>query len=149
MEKKAARERAAKARQGKEWGEAAKIYAKVASDTVQELICDYGESIWRVLASLAVVWLLFGLIYGAFALVLGPWQETVLVDGDIARTRTTTRNVFQLLAYSLGTLTAMEPAGLEGYPCPAMQILAPVQSFLGIGLAGLLGFVLGNRIRRS
>ena len=149
MEKKAALKRAVEARQKKDWRGAIKSYVRVASDWTQELICDYGESVWRVLASIAILWVGFAILYGVFALVWGPWQEVALGTGNIERTRATTQNVVQLLAYSLGTMTGAETVGLEAFPCLAMQILPPVQSFLGIGLAGLLGFVLGNRIRRS
>jgi uncharacterized protein YjbI with pentapeptide repeats len=149
MEKKAALKRAVEDRQIKAWRDAIRNYVRVASDWAQELICDYGESVWRVLAWIAAVWVSFAILYGAFALVWGPWQEVVLSDGNMERTRATTQSVIQLLAYSLGTMTGAEAVGLEAFPCLTMQILPPVQSFLGIGLVGLLGFVLGNRIRRS
>lgn len=117
---------------------------KAASDQLVEFVCDYGEGIWQVIRSLFLLWLVFAVLYGAIWGVWGPWQEAS--GGKI---RYATRNPLHLLAFGLGAMTTVQPAGLEARPTPAMQILVPLQAVLGIVLAGLLGFVLGNRIRRS
>ena len=93
---------------------------------------------------MAAVWLLFALVYGSIAGVWGPWQETA--TGQI---RYITRNPVDLLTFSLGAMTTLLPTALEAHPMLAMRILMPLEALLGIALAGLLGFVGGNSIRRS
>ena len=117
---------------------------KVAGDQVVECVCDYGESVGRVLCWLFKLIVLFALLYGAIWGVWTPWQTVGGVTFHY-----TTRNIWHLLAFSLGAMTTIGPPGLEPRETLAMQILMPVQALLGIVLAGLLGFVLGNRIRRS
>ena len=144
MEKKEALEKAIKARQERKWGDAARSYAKVSGDWFVELVCDYGESFWRVLTAMSVVWLGFALVYGLASGVCLPWQQTAT-----GSTRYVTYNPLHLLSFSLGAMTTLLPSGLEARPTLVMQILTPFQALLGIALAGLLGFVAGNRIRRS
>ena len=127
-----------------DWKGAIPHYAKVAGDQLVEWVCDYGEGIWRVAGSLIAVWVAFALIYGLIAGVWGPWQDTA--SGKI---RYITRNPIDLLSFSLGAMTTIEPSGLGARPILAMRFLAPLEALLGIFFAGLLGFVAGNRIRRS
>ena len=144
MEKLMALQRAKDKCRERNWRKAAQSSAKAIGLQVVELICGYGESISRVLSTMAIVWILFALVYGLAAGVWGPWEETAA-----ERIRRTTWNPIHLLAFSVGAMTTMEPAGLEARSCAIMRILVPLEAFLGIALAGLLGFVIGNRIRRS
>ena len=144
MEKLWARQKAHKARSERNWGEAVANCAKYASDQLVEWVCDYGEGIWRVVGALAAVWIIFAAVYGLIAGVWGPWQETAM-----GQMREITRNPIHLLAFSLGAMTTLEPAGLEARSMLAMHVLMPLEALLGIFFAGLLGFVAGNRIRRS
>jgi hypothetical protein len=144
MEKLAALKKAKEAWQKHDRKGAIPRYAKVAGDQLVECVCDYGESFWRVVGSLIAVWVAFALIYGLIAGVWGPWQETV--SGTI---RSTTRNPIDLLWFSLGTMVTLYPPGLEARSTCLMRFLVPSQALLGIFLAGLFGFVVGNRIRRS
>ena len=144
MEKLEALQEARKAWQEHDWKGAISRYAKVVGDQLVEWVCDYGEGIWRVAGSLIAVWVAFALIYGLIAGVWGPWQDTAS-----GRIRYITRNPIDLLSFSLGAMTTIEPAGLGARPILAMRFLAPLEALLGIFFAGLLGFVAGNRIRRS
>ncbi len=144
MEKLAALGAAREAWQKRDWKGAIRHGVKAVSDQLVEWICDYGEGIWRVLGSLMAVWIAFALIYGLIAGVWGPWQDTAS-----GRIRYITRNPIDLLSFSLGAMTTIEPAGLGARPILAMRFLAPLEALLGIFFAGLLGFVAGNRIRRS
>ena len=117
---------------------------KVAGDQLVELVCDYGESFWRVLGVMLAVWFIFALIYGLIAGVWEPWQEMAT-----RKIRYITRNPFDLLSFSLGVMTTLTSIGLGARSMLAMHILMPLEALLGIALAGLLGFVAGNRIRRS
>ena len=144
MEKLEALQEAKKAWRGHDWKGAIPRGAKVVGDQLVEWVCDYGEGIWRVAGSLIAVWVAFALIYGLIAGVWGPWQDTG--SGEI---RHITRNPIDLLSFSLGAMTTVDPIRLEARPILAMSILTPLEALLGIFFAGLLGFVAGNRIRRS
>lgn len=143
MEKREAWQKAKEAFRKHHWRAAAGNGLKAASDQLVELVCDYGEGIWRVIGSLLVLWLALAVLYGAIWGVWGPWQKTA--TGQI---RYVTRNPVDLLLFSIGVTSRM-PAGLEARSVLAMRVLMAIEAVLGTVLAGLLGFVLGNRIRRS
>jgi uncharacterized protein YjbI with pentapeptide repeats len=143
MEKLQARERAAAARAAGEWRTAASWYAKYASDQAVEWLCDYGSSISRVLLTLLGVFVLFTLIYG---MCDGVVRVDITPTGPVL---TPTRNPVDWVVFSMSAMspTAKHPAGM----LPRndwIQLLATIQNFLGIALAGLIGFVFGNTARR-
>ncbi len=147
MEKLGAWQRAQETQKARRWKEAASNYVKVAADQVVELLCDYGASVGRVLVTLGIVWVLFAFIYGVVGGVGGTWQGSA--DAGSQPTRYITRCPVNLLVFSLGTMTAIQPAGLEAFPSWWMRFFMPIQTAMGIALFGLLGFVAGHRIRRS
>jgi len=57
-------------------------------------------------------------------------------------------SVWDHLIFSLGAFTTLQPARLQAAR-PVVELLTTIQAIIGISLAGLLGFVAGNRIRRS
>jgi hypothetical protein len=63
MQKGEALAQARAAWKGRRWRRALGRYAQYACDEFVEWMCDYGESVPRVLASLAVVYVAFTLIY--------------------------------------------------------------------------------------
>jgi uncharacterized protein YjbI with pentapeptide repeats len=118
---------------------AASGYAAFAGDQVVEWICDYGESIPRILATMLLVYLSFTALYGLTGAV-------VRVEGG---NRVVTRSPFDLAVYSLLAIATPgnPPVGLAPRSV-AVQFLGGLQALIGIGLTGLLGFVAGNRMRR-
>ncbi len=143
MEKLQARERAIAARAAREWGPTVGWYAKYAGDQAVEWLCDYGASVSRVLFALFGVFLLFTLIYG---LCDGVVRTTQTPSGPVAAP---TRNPVDWVVFSMSAMspTAKQPAGL----LPRNEwilLLSTIQTFLGIALAGLVGFVFGNTARR-
>jgi hypothetical protein len=108
MEKLAAWQDAQKARQEHYWGIAARKYLKVAGNQLVELVCDYGEGVWRVMASFVLVWLFFAVIYG---LINGVWEVWQAMGA--CEVRSTTRNPLDMLWFSLGTMVTLHPPGLE------------------------------------
>ena len=117
------------------------FYGKYARFQFVEWMCDYGESAARVLLSIAAVYVLFTLLY----LVTGSVQHV----GRGATAFTTTRNPLDVAAFSLSVMTTVGTLGGELRPRSEwVSLLAGLQALLGIGLTGLLGFVIGNRIRR-
>ncbi len=141
MQKLAARARARAALGARQWGTAAGRFAAYAGDLVVEWLCDYGESVPRVLRALVVVYLAFTLFYGLTGSV-------VRVTGDVLHPmRTTTHNPIDLAVFSLASMTTESAAGLQASDI-GVQIATGLETLTGIFLTGLLGFVAGNRIRR-
>jgi hypothetical protein len=130
------------------WREAASAYFKYVSDTFVEWLCDYGESLWRVVGWMA-----------ALLFLIGPLLFSSL--GGIVWSEELTREYFGLsswakfwfwyrtyLLYTLDTLTTANFSGLQPIN-DAVKLASGFFAIAGIVLAGLLGFVAGNRIRRS
>jgi uncharacterized protein YjbI with pentapeptide repeats len=143
MGKLQAREQARAARRRGEWRAAISWYARYATDQAIEWSCDYGESISRPLLTLLVVYVLFTLIYG---LTDGVVRVTPTPTGQVTEL---TRDPLDWVVFSNSAMspTAKQPFGLQ--PRNAwIQLLASIQTFIGIALAGLVGFVFGNTARR-
>jgi len=109
--------------------------AKWLTDWFIELLCDYGESLWRVLAWMLLVILGFATYYQVSHAVVTSSQDAVT-------------SLWDHLIFSLGAFTTLQPARLQA-ASPGVELWATIQAIIGISLAGLLGFVTGNRIRRS
>jgi uncharacterized protein YjbI with pentapeptide repeats len=124
------------------WRAAARHYAQYTSDQSVEWLCDYGESVPRVLTSLLALYLVFTVVYGVTGSVVreeqtqsGIVSATTRAPADLA--------IFSLLAMTTGSI------GIRLLPRGDLALtLVGIHVFLGVALIGLLGFVLGNRIRR-
>jgi len=99
-----------------------------------ELVCGYGESITRTLGTLLIVVIAFALIY---------WSTGSVVDDNGERIHSLIDN----FVFSVNTITTTESDGLTARAATLSRLLVGLQAFIGIGLAGLLAFVIGNRIR--
>jgi hypothetical protein len=142
MQKREAMAQARAAHSGRRWGRALGRYMQFASDQLVEWVCDYGESVPRVLGSLAAVYVAFTLIYVLAGSVVRE------LEGPGGSVRVPMRNPVVVAIFSLLVMTT---GGSEGGLAPQGDVtllLMGVEAFLGIALTGLLGFVLGNRIRR-
>ena len=102
--------------------------------TLANAICGYGLRLERVVASIAALVLLPA---GLFALL-----------GGIEDNHIPTRRFGQTLIYSAGHLAGTAPDRLKAVHAAA-EVAAIGQTFVGIALLGLLGFVLGNVIRSA
>jgi uncharacterized protein YjbI with pentapeptide repeats len=143
MEKLAARERGRVAARHRAWAAAARGYLGYAVAQLVEWICDYGESIPRVLYSLLAVYFLFILLYG----LTGSVVHVVSPGGVDAPY--VTRDPRDLAIFSLATITMVETHTVGLLPrAEWVLLLKGAETFLGIFLTGLLGFVTGNKIRR-
>jgi uncharacterized protein YjbI with pentapeptide repeats len=142
MQKHEALGRARSERAQGRWRAAAGDYTQFASDQFAEWLCDYGESLPRVLASLLVLYILFTFAYGLTGSVV---REDASPAGIV---RVTTQHpvdlaIFSLLAMTTGSL------GIRLLPRNDLALtIVGMHVFLSVALIGLLGFVLGNRIRR-
>ncbi len=114
------------------------------SDAFVEWLCDYGESLWRVMRAFGVLILVFAGFYGATESLV---RVTTGAGGAVSKT--TTESPFDLLAYSfLNMLSTSAPdIGLRPVS-PIYYLVTSMQGAVGIVLIGLFGYVLGNRMHR-
>ncbi len=141
MQKHDVRQRAVAERKAGNWRSAARLYASYANDQFVEWLCDYGESVPRVFAALLVVYVFFTLLYGVTGSV-------VRMQGAL-RNPVITRAPIDLAVFSLLALTTSGSPGIGVQPRGEfVYFLSGAQALIGISITGLLGFVIGNRIRR-
>jgi hypothetical protein len=138
MEKSEVRYTARAARKEHRWGDAVKAYVAWVNDALQWVICDYGENPWLVLLWIGIIFLAFTAGYGLTNSVL---------QGDLA-TGHISHSPGDWALFSLGAMTTMGAEGLSP-ACTAAQVAARMEALLTVALTGLLGFVIGNRIRHS
>jgi len=112
-----------------------KYTLKWLADWFVELLCGYGESLWRVLS-----WMLL--------VILGFAAYYQVSDAVVASSQNAATSLWDHLIFSLGAFTTLQPARLQAAR-PGIELLTTIQAIIGIALAGLLGFVAGNRLRRS
>ena len=112
---------------------------KWLSDWFVELLCGYGESLWRVLGWMFASLLGFAAYYWRIS---GVW----LVESNGAAKAAT--SFWHYLIYSAGAFTTTQFTRLQAAD-DRVRMVTAFQAIVGIFLAGLLGFVAGNRIRRS
>src|SRR5919198_6080331 len=125
------------------WATAARGHMGYAAAQLVEWVCDYGESIPRVLYSLLAVYLLFMLLYGLTGSVVH-----VAPPGGVGAPYVT-RDPRDLAIFSLYAITTSGSPAIGLLPrAEWVQLLTGTEAFLGIFLTGLLGFVTGNKIRR-
>ncbi len=143
MQKLAAREQAHAARRERRWVSACSRYGKYATDQMVEWLCDYGESAGRVLACMLLVYLLF---MGIYAVTGDVVHVTETATGLV---RESTRKPLDLAVFSLLAMTTSGSPVVGLLPrSESVHLLTGTQALMGIFLTGLLGFVVGNRIRR-
>lgn len=139
MQKKAMGVRARLHWRAGRWFAAASAWTGYLGDTVVEAVCDYGESISRVFASLAA-------LYVGFLLLYGVTGSVVRVEGSA---HVPTSRAVDLALFSLASMTSNAASSNTLLPSHSYAtFLAGAQATISIFLMGLLGFVAGNRIRR-
>jgi uncharacterized protein YjbI with pentapeptide repeats len=116
-------------------------------DWIVEILCDYGESIWRVMGWILVLLFLVGpvLIDVSGGLVWNEASNRIYYGLDSEWLRFL-YSYFQHLLYMLDTITTA--SFLELRPAnDIVRLASGLMAAVGIFLLGLLGFVAGNRIR--
>ena len=116
------------------------LLTRWAGDVMAECLCDYGESLPRVLRAFVAVVIAFALFYAATGSLVHTGS-----DG----TRAPSHDLLELFGFSFLNMctSAVPDVGLK----PASRIVLYVSSLqyvTGLVLIGLFGYVLGNRIRR-
>ena len=113
------------------------------SDVFAEWLCDYGESLPRVVRAFVAALVVFAALYGLTGSLRYSDPTPDHAAGDPVR------NPFQLLGFSFLTMCtavapdlSFKPRNLEVY------FVASTEYVLGLVLIGLFGYVLGNRLRR-
>ena len=136
------RETALHALRGRSFRKVARHGLGWASDAFVEWLCDYGESLGRVVRAFGTLILVFAAFYGAT-------QSLVRISGAAGAVRTVTENPFDLLAYSVLNMLSTSAPDIGLRPAsPIYYLVTGLQGAVGIVLIGLFGYVLGNRMRR-
>lgn len=138
MQKLAARQRGRLALDKRDWRAVFSGYAQYAGDQIVEWVCDYGESVPRVLGSLLATYVLFTVFYG---LTGGVTHVTANGHGSVTNNPADLA-LFSLLVMTYQTSIHLLPSGEWMHVPMGLEVLAV------IFLTGLMGFVAGNRIRR-
>ena len=148
MEKLVARRDAYSAWTHRKWCAAIASGAKFVGDQFTEWLCDYGESIWRVLGWMVSLLFVIGpALFGSLGLLEWPKRNRDVFFSLPIPWRYV-YSYFQSVLYTLDSLTTANFAELQ----PAnwfARLLSGLLALAGTFLAGLLGFVAANRIRRS
>lgn len=120
---------------------------KWASDSFVDLLCHYGEGVRPVLFWMALLLLGSPLLFGVLGLLDWP-DKNAEIFFSLSGRRRHLYGYFQHFLYILDAFTSAHFAELE--PASAFsRVLSGCIALIGIFLTGLLGFVVGNRIRRS
>lgn len=122
--------------------------AKWFSDGFVEALCGYGESIGLVLWWMAVLLFIAGpLLFGRPGLLDWPDKNRESYF-NLSPVRQQVYAYLQQFLYVLDAFTTANFAELQ--PASGLaRLFSGLIALLGIFLTGLLGFVVGNRIRRS
>jgi hypothetical protein len=114
-----------------------------------ELLCDYGESIGRIVVWMFVLIAIAGPaafpVLGGLAWTPANWQAYSGLPTASAKAWYAYR---QYLLYGLDVFTTASFSGLAPRT-DAARVVSGFMAIIGIFLVGLLGFVAGNRIRHS
>lgn len=108
-------------------------------DWFVEYLCGYGESLLRVLFWMAATLCGFATYYWRIG---GVWLVEPNKGAKVAT------SFWHYLIYSAGAFTTTQFARFQAAD-DRVRMVTAIQAIIGIVLAGLLGFVAGNRIRRS
>jgi len=111
-------------------------------DWVQDLVTGFGENPWRTLCTLVLTYFVFSTGYWL------TWSVMTVEHNAGSTVYASTRNLWEVLLFSLGALTTITSDALRP-ATSGVEFAMSIEALLGILLTGLLGFVLGNRIRRS
>jgi len=122
---------------------------KWAADWLVELLCGYGESIWRVAGWMILTILVFGPLLtklgGGLYFINDTWTFYWSIKNPIFRWF---YGYAQYLLYTVSAFTTMDSDNLKAGN-DLVRLFTAREALIGIFLTGLLGFVAGNRIRRS
>jgi len=114
---------------------ALRYFPKFVLYWIIDLICGFGESLGRLIASILVLLLGSAFVYWS----LGSLKS---LDGTVYI------GFLDYLIFSIGNLTATD-FGRFIASSKLTEVLIAIQALLGISMVGLLGFILGNKIRNS
>ncbi len=125
------------------WRDAALNMALTASDSFAEWLCDYGESLPRVLRAFVTILLCFALYYAASNSLL---HEVAGQGGPVMRP---SHDVGDILSFSFLEMCTSSTPDIGLHPASRLVFfVGSLQYIVGVVLIGLFGYVLGNRIRR-
>ncbi|GAB4480073.1 MAG: hypothetical protein Kow00124_26410 [Anaerolineae bacterium] len=114
-----------------------------------EKIANYGNSLSRPLMWLAITIVVFAVIYWAGGLITATpgcgYVDRAIEGIDGCRA---SRDFSDALLFSLGAMSTIDAGDIQPF-VPHLGLLTSLEALIGITLTGLLGFVLGNKLRFS
>ena len=129
---------------GRQWRDLVVNAAIFGADAFSEWLCDYGESLPRVMRAFVTVLLCFAAFYGLTGSLL---HEVHTAGGGVAMRPT--RSITDLIGFSFLEMCTSSLPDLGLHPANrAVYFAGSLQYVVGVVLIGLFGYVLGNRIRR-
>ncbi len=147
MGKRDARAAMVAAFRARHWRELPLRAAIFGADAFSEWLCDYGESLPRVLRAFVSVLLCFALFYGLTGSLLHEVPNAV--PGATGTRLVPTHSVADLIGFSFLEMCTSSIPDLGLRPASrAVYFAGSLQYVMGVVLIGLFGYVLGNRIRR-
>lgn len=116
-----------------------------AFDWMIEIVCNYGESVWRVLG-----WIIF-LILGAGPILAnvfgGLTLDSEVIIFDLTKPEMFFDTYIQFVLYIIDAFTTSDFSKAEPRN-DLVRLVSGLIAFIGIFFAGLLGFIAGNKIRQ-
>ncbi len=149
MEKLEARQKAREALTARHWKDFAAFGGKFLGDQLIEIVSDYGEGFWRVLLWIALFILIIGpTVFWSFGSFEWSDQVKEIYFNYSDRWDQNWLTYRQILLYTIDTFTTANFAEIKPKD-DFTRFTSGCLAMWGIFLVGLLGFVAGNRIRRS
>ena len=149
MEKLEAKQKGRSALSNHQWRDALAGYFKFLSDTLVEWLCDYGESAGRVVGWMAALLFIIGPFL--FSRMSGMVWSEKLVQRYYELPSAWHQfwfSYYQYLLYTLNVFTTANFSGLKPID-DALKLASGLFAIVGVSLTGLLGFIIGHRLRGS
>jgi uncharacterized protein YjbI with pentapeptide repeats len=117
-----------------------------------DALCSFGESLYRVFFWLIAIAAVPGIVYALSGGVREKLDGQSILSGahgeSLVQHFRRTRDLGNCLLLSISQMANSSPDKLRA-PTGAAEVVGITQTLLGIALLGLLGFVLGNKLRNS
>ena len=113
-----------------------------------EILCDYGESVWRIISWMAAMLFLLGPLLVFLCGGIDLPNTAKMIGVELPFWKKWIYYYLQYLLYMIDTFTTADFS--QAHPRnDTVRLVSGLMSIIAIFLAGLLGFVAGNRIRNA
>jgi len=127
---------------------ALRLWGQWISNWFVEILCDYGESVWRVVGWMTAVLFVFGPLLVFLCGGIEFPNLTEISGAKLPLWKSWLYAYLHYLLYMIDTFTTADFSKAEPRN-DTVRVASGLMSLLAIFLTGLLGFVAGNRIRNT